>query len=38
MMFQLADLNIYFNGDGTITAIAFNTDGTKLFIYDKVHD
>ena len=28
--------NVYFNGDGLdFVAIAFNTDGTKLFIYDK---
>ena len=37
MMFHLAYMwNTYFNGDGLdFVAIAFNTDGTKLFIYDK---
>ncbi len=31
--------NTYFNGDGLeFVAIAFNTDGTKLFIYDKTGD
>ena len=31
--------NIYFNGDGLdFVAIAFNTNGTKLFIYDKTGD
>ena len=31
--------NTYFNGDGLeFVAIAFNTNGTKLFIYDKTGD